>query len=421
VLRAGAEAAVQVERRDRATRALPCRLGAGDQDDRPVVALDEPRRDDPDHPLVPLLARDDVAAGAAPRRGPRLDLLDRLAQDPLLHRLPLAVQVLELAREQLRLVLRLRQQQVQRRLRPAEPPRSVDARREPEADRAFVDRRGVDARDLHQRAQSRFLGPPQALQPGERERAVLVEQRHDVGHGRERDEIEVLLEERVGRSQQRLGELPDDARAAEAGERVVALQRRDDRAVGERVSGPVVVGDDDLEPEPARTCDLCDGRDPAVDGEDELDPVGGQPFERLAVQAVALVEAARQVPGDVRVELAQEQDGERGRADPVGVVVAVDADPLARRDRGTQRGDRLAHVAEQQGIVAGQRACEERAGVLRIAEAAADEDARRRLGDLERTRERAHVRRGAGSDRPVAVDHARTVASASDGNVFESG
>ena len=71
---------------------------AGDQDDGPVEALDEARGDDPDHALVPVLARDDVAAPAALRLGPRLDLGDRLAQDPVLDRLALAVQLLELAR-----------------------------------------------------------------------------------------------------------------------------------------------------------------------------------------------------------------------------------------------------------------------------------------------------------------------------------
>ena len=113
--------------------------------------------------------------------------------------------------------------------------------------------------------------------PSERERAVLVDERHDVGDGRERDDVEVPVEERVPRAEQRLGELPDDAGAAEAGERVVALQRRDDRAVRERVARPVVVGDDDLEPEPPRLGDLGDGGDPAVDGQHEVDAVAGEP------------------------------------------------------------------------------------------------------------------------------------------------
>ena len=60
--------------------------------DRPVVALDEPRRDDADHAFVPALAGDDVAAMAALRLRPLLDLRDRFAQDALLDRLPLAVQ-----------------------------------------------------------------------------------------------------------------------------------------------------------------------------------------------------------------------------------------------------------------------------------------------------------------------------------------
>ena len=63
--RARTERAVQVERRNRASRALPEPFAAGDQDDRPVVALDETRGDDADHALVPVLAPDDVRANGA--------------------------------------------------------------------------------------------------------------------------------------------------------------------------------------------------------------------------------------------------------------------------------------------------------------------------------------------------------------------
>ena len=84
--------------------------------------------------------------------------------------------------------------------------------------------------DAHQRLEARLLGLGEAPQPEQRERAVLVDERDDVGDGRERDDVEVALEKRMRRAEQRLGELPDDARAAETGERVVALQGRDDRA-----------------------------------------------------------------------------------------------------------------------------------------------------------------------------------------------
>ena len=91
----------------------------------------------------------------------------------------------------------------------------------------------------------------------------------------------------------------------------------------------MVVGDDDVEPELLRAGDLGDRGDPAVDGDDECAPVAGQPVERLARDAVALLEPAREVPGDVRAELPQDEDGERRGADPVRVVVAVDADALS--------------------------------------------------------------------------------------------
>ena len=58
---------------------------------------------------------------------------------------------------------------------------------------------GIDVPDAHQRAQPgllRLREPPQAEQ---RERAVLVDERHDVGDRRERDDVEVPLEERDDR------------------------------------------------------------------------------------------------------------------------------------------------------------------------------------------------------------------------------
>ena len=67
--RTGTEGAVQVERGDRAARPLPEPFAAGDQDDGPVVALDETRGHDPDHAFVPVFSPDDVRAHdvASPR------------------------------------------------------------------------------------------------------------------------------------------------------------------------------------------------------------------------------------------------------------------------------------------------------------------------------------------------------------------
>jgi hypothetical protein len=90
----------------------------------------------------------------------------------------------------------------------------------------------------------------------------------------------------------------------------------------------MVVCDHDVEAERSGTYDLGDGGDPAVDGQHEAAAVFCQPVERLAGDAVALLEAARQVPRDVGPELAENEYRERRGADPVGVVVAMDADAL---------------------------------------------------------------------------------------------
>src|SRR5205823_5126943 len=125
-------------------RALPIAVGAGDQDDRPAVAFYEARGDDPDHALVPALARDDIGAPCATGLRPLLDRLDRLAQDPLLDRLPVAVQLLELGGKLHRVLPRVCEQELERRPRPAQAPRRVEPRGEPEADRTRIDGCRID-------------------------------------------------------------------------------------------------------------------------------------------------------------------------------------------------------------------------------------------------------------------------------------
>src|SRR3989441_3093346 len=94
-LGAGCERRVEIERGDRAARAFPVPVAAGDEDDRPVEALDESRGDDSDHALVPALVGEHVCPPAPPSLRPRLHLLERTAQDALLDRLPVAVQTVE--------------------------------------------------------------------------------------------------------------------------------------------------------------------------------------------------------------------------------------------------------------------------------------------------------------------------------------
>ena len=209
------------------------------------------------------------------------------------------------------------------------------------------------------------------------------------------------VERLVADAEQRLAELVDDARPAELGERIVGRPRGDHGAVRERLPRSVVVGDDHLEAARASLGDLLDRGHAAVDRQHEPAALVGQAGERLALDAVAFLEAARQVPGDVGAELAQDQDCERGGADPVGVVVAVNADLLARRDGRTDRLDRAGHVPEQERIVPGHSPFEERTGLLGVRVAAANEHARGRLADVEALCEDARIGLRAGFDRPI--------------------
>ena len=349
------------------------------------------RRDDADHALVPALVGEDVAAPALLRLRPFLDLGQRLAQDPVLDALPLTVQLFELVRELPGLVGVLGEQELQGGTRPARAPGRVDPRRESEPDRTLVDPGGIDTGGLHQRPEPRLLRSRERPQARERERPVLVDERDDIRDRCDGDQVEMARERLVARAEQRFAELVDDAGSAELRKGVLRRARRHDGAVGERLARPMVVGDDHFQAASPRLCDLLDRGHAAVDGEHEAAPFVGESRQGLALDAVALLEAARQVPGDVGSELAQDQDGERRRADPVRVVVAVDADALAAGDRDLDRLHRTGHVTEQKRVVSRHFSGQEGLRLVGVAVPATDEHASRRLADLERLREGARI------------------------------
>src|SRR6266540_2149375 len=418
VASARSQRAVEVERRDRPPRALPQPLRAGDQDDRTVIALDETGGDDPDHALVPVLTPEDIGAAPLLRLRPLVDLRDRGAKDAFLHGLAVAIQLLELVGEPPGLVAVAGEQQLEGGSGMAEPAGCVDARREPEPDGARVHGGRIDSRETHQRLKPRLAGPRESPQARNRERPVLADERDDVRDRRERDQIQVAAERRGIGPEKRLAELEDDAGSAQLRERIVGRPRRHDRAIRQLPGRPVVVGDDDLEPTPARLRDLGDRSDPAVDGQHQPAALVGEPFERRARDPVPLVETARQVPFDVGAELPQDEHCQHRRADPVGVVVAVDANAPPLHDRRADPLHRGGHVPEQEWVVQRLLAGEEGFRLLGVAVAAPDENARGDLADAELLGEGARLPVRARTDRPGALVHcASTLRRGSDGTV----
>ncbi len=153
------------------------------------------------------------------------------------------------------------------------------------------------------------------------------------------------------RAEERLGQLPDDRRAAEPGERVVALQGGDDRAGRELSAGRWWSVTTTSSPSEAACATSSTAVMPQSTVSTRSNPSSASRVSVCAVQPVALLEPGRQMPGWIGTELAQQQHGERGRADAVGVVVAVHADARPRLDRSRDRGHRRAHVAEQERVV----------------------------------------------------------------------
>ena len=255
--------------------------------------LGEARRDDPDHALVPVLVPQDVPTPSPLWLGQRVHGRDGVAQDPILDRLAVAIQLLEDLGATPRLVGIGGQHELERHVGATQPAGSVDPGCKAEAHGAGVDGCRIHVRAPHERLKPWTRGSCERSQPGRRQRAVLVDERDDVGDGGERDEIEIPSNRGVVGAEERLAELVHDARSAQLGERIARRSCRDDRAVGKHLSGSVVVGHDDLEAASLRLGDLLHRCDPAVDGEDETNAVVGQSLEGLARHAVTLFEPAR--------------------------------------------------------------------------------------------------------------------------------
>ena len=125
-------------------------------------------------------------------------------------------------------------------------------------------RRPVGAGDIEQRRQARPLALAHDGEAARDEGAIEADQRHDVGDGRQRDEIERgdKVGRRFGREEARLAQRPierdeahvDDARRAEmaeAGEIVLTVGIDDGDRVGQAFGRLMVIEHDDIEAERA--------------------------------------------------------------------------------------------------------------------------------------------------------------------------
>ena len=345
------------------------------------------------------------------------------------------------------------QEQLEAGVGAVEPPGGVQTRREAKGDGALGELGGIDSRDAHQSAQAGLGGPRERAQAAAHERAVLIDERHDVGDRGEGHEVEVLLQRarrghersrvgsrdtgpiavrahvtiplpralKCGGALERQGELEGDRRGAEIGARVAADRRMHDRRVGQHAVGArrVVVGDDDLDPQRPGRGDLGDGGDRAVDGDEQARAPRGESLDREQVQSVAVGGAVGQVPVDARAEPAQRAH-EHGRgADPVDVVVTVDRDRLAGGDVPQDRLHRPLDAEERTGRMF-EVGCEKRARTTRLGEPATHENLRERLADPQLALQPCDVARRAVGDLKAGPLHSPRVRPEHDGTSHDA-
>ena len=362
-----------------------------------MMTFDDPRGDDPDHARVPVRTGQHVGAPARPLGLELAHLGLGLPLDALLDGTALGVDLVELRRDRLGAHRVLAEHQLHPGIGAGQPARRVDPRRQAEAERARVQRARVGPGDRDQRPHAGSRGDRHRPQPVADEPTVLTGQRDEVGDGRQRDELEIVL---GGRGAERERELVRDTRAAQVRARVPADRGVHDRAVRQPSVGPrrVMVGDHDVDPGGPGGGDLLDRGDRAVDRDQQLGPLLRQSLHGVRRQAVAVLDPAGHEPVDDGAERAQGPDHDRRRADAVDVVVAVDGDPAARRDGGEDQLAGLVDPRERRRIVrlAG---LEEGPHLRGLGQAAADEHLGQHVPDPELALERERRRQLIGCDR----------------------
>src|SRR5205085_12001711 len=214
--------------------------------------------------------------------------------------------------------------------------------------------------------------------------AIAPAKRHDVRDRRERAELQKLVLPQAVReiAEQTLREHEGHAGTREllVDRRIAGTPRVDERVrvreLGRRV---VMVRHDEIDAELARERRLFHRGYATVDADDHLRAVLRELPERRRVQAVALLVAIRDVGTDHEAKLPEGAHQDRRAGDPVDVVVPIDDDALASRERTTEPLDRAIQIEHRRTIFGRPRS--EEGGHLGDGEAAAGEHLRDERGD----------------------------------------
>ena len=279
-----------------------------------------------------------------PERGHGLGF--RLLERRCFKRAPLVIEAVELGGNAGGFRGVLLQQQPHAEIGAADAAAGIDARPEQKAEMPGLGRAG-EARYVHQRGRAHVLAPSQRDQPLGDEGAVEAGQRHDVGDGAERDQMQqreqIGLGARTGPEiapaqlardrDQRDKHQPDRRQLAEAGQIVGAVGIDDGRRLRQFLVGLMMVDDDGVEAELGRLRQRLEAGGAAIDRHQKLDAFVGKRADRLHVRPIALEDAVGDMHDRIETAIAQIAAQQCRRRRAVDIVVAEDRDRLAARDR----------------------------------------------------------------------------------------
>ncbi len=225
----------------------------------------------------------------------------------------------------------------------AEAPAGIDAGPQREAELPAVAQLGHPG-GPGERSQARRLAPPGDLQALADEGAVEALERHHIAHGGERHEVEPAqkighppalapaAQLASGGDEEKKGD-PDRGQVAYRARLVEPVRVDHRQRLGQLRLGRVVVDDDDLLTGGSAVRQRREGRGAVVEAEDQAAAGQGQPVEGRGTGAIAVDQAVGDENDRVDPEAAGEADEKRRRGGAVDVVVADDAEALARCQR----------------------------------------------------------------------------------------
>src|SRR4030095_15835980 len=249
---------------------------------------------------------------------------------------------------------------------------------------------GLEPRYLLEGANARAIRAAEGIEPVPDEDAVGAGEGDDGADGGERDQVQEGLErglarvlepaEGAERATEGHHQVEGDAGGAQGLGGVLAaglVRVEDGGRGGKRLRNGVVVDDDHVHAELPSTRDLGDAGDAAVQGAEEPGALPGGALDGPEIKPAALVEPMRDVRPGRCADRVEEEREQRGGADPVDVVVAVEGDLLPFDDGAGEALDRGGHALHPEGVgKVGELVREETGGVLWFSDAASDEDAR---------------------------------------------